>query len=67
MATEDWSLVLEMTGSTKNELINEMSEDWYYETERDPFYVEADIDGYHIIAHHWCGASWWGILIKPLD
>lgn len=66
LETEDWSLILELTGSTKNELVNEMSEDWTYETERGPFYIEADVDGHHIIAHHWCGASWWGILIKPL-
>lgn len=66
LETEDWSLILELTGSTKNELINEMADDWTYDTERGPFYIEADIDGHHIIAHHWNGASWWGILIEPL-
>lgn len=66
LETEDWSLILELTGSTKNELCAEMADDWTYETERGPFYVEGDIDGHHIIAHHWCGASWWGILIEPL-
>lgn len=27
LETEDWSLILELTGSTKNELINEMADD----------------------------------------
>lgn len=63
--TRNWSLILELTGSTKNELCTEMAEDWTYDTERGPFYVEANIDGYHIIAHHWNGSNWWGILIEP--
>lgn len=66
LETEDWSLILELTGSTKNELCAEMAEDWTYETERGPFYIQADIDGYRIIAHNWNGASWWGILIEQL-
>nr|DAM92591.1 MAG TPA: hypothetical protein [Caudoviricetes sp.] len=65
LETKDWSLILELTGSTKNELIAEMAEDWTYNTERGPFYIEADIDGYHITAHHWSGANWWGILVEP--
>lgn len=64
LETEDWSLILELTGSTKNELCAEMAEDWTYDTERGPFYVEADVDGYLITAHHWNGASWWGILFE---
>ena len=66
LETEDWSLILELTGSTKNELVNEMSDDYTWATERGPWYIEAEVDGYHIIAHNWCGAKWWGILIKPL-
>lgn len=66
LETEDWSLILELTGSTKNELCAEMADDWTYDTERGPFYIESDIDSHHIIAHHWNGASWWGILIEPL-
>lgn len=66
LETEDWSLILELTGSTKNELCAEMADDWTYDTERGPFYIKADVDGYHITAHNWNGASWWGILIEPL-
>lgn len=66
LETEDWSLILELTDSTKNELCSEMADDWTYDTERGPFYIQADIDGHHITAHHWNGASWWGILIEPL-
>lgn len=66
LETEDWSLILELTGSTKNELCAEMADDWTYDTERGPFYIQADIDGHHITAHNWNGASWWGILIEPL-
>lgn len=66
LETKDWSLILELTGSTKNELIAEMAGDWTYCTERGPFYIEADIDGYHIIAHHWNDSNWWGILIEPV-
>lgn len=66
LETEDWSLLLYLTGcSTKNELINEMSEDYTWSTERGPWYVEGSIDNHHIIAHNWYGAKWWGILIEP--
>lgn len=66
LETEDWSLILELTGSTKNELYAEMADDWTYDTERGPFCIEADVDGRRIAARHWNGASWWGIAIEPL-
>lgn len=52
--------------TAKYDVDESMADDWTYDTERGPFYIEADIAGHHITAHHWNGASWWGILIEPL-
>ena len=70
--TTDW-LFIAMLGGYHDEdsLLAEMREDWSWETERDPFYVHVTITeddhDVEVIAHNWCGAKHWELLIRPAE